>query len=341
MKNPITITILFLLISISQAWGLVPCEGNPSEWNYCEGTYTYSSGATYKGRWINGMRNGQGIYTSEIGSTYVGQFKDDDRHGRGTFTRGDNGVESAGIWSHDKLIKEEDQSHLNRASGLPPCEPKVDEKKVKKGFGGLGSKFLGALEKGLDILDPDDKETKWHNCKGSITYSKRIDMVAGENKHFKHYVGDYRDGYRHGRGTMEYMDGNIYEGQWKHGQPSGSGTYTEIDTGAKYVGQWKDGQQSGSGSQKIGNDKLTGQWKHGQMYKGTISPIQKSSSGGGGNKLSDQFNNQIYSVDTIEPADKICDKRRCSRDEQIEESCTKISSAAEYKRCQKLWGIFK
>jgi len=298
MKNSITITTLFLLLSMSQAWGFVPCKGHPSEFNACEGTHTFDGG-TYKGEYRNGVPHGRGILTNTVGSTYVGQWRDGEWDGRGTFTRGDNGVEQSGIWKGSDLLKEEDQSHLNREAGLPPCEskvddkkvksePKVDDKKVKKGFGGLGSKFLGTLEKGLDTLekgldasekgldtlDPDAKEKSWHNCKGSINYAH------DQNLGYKRYVGEYRDGYRHGQGTMTYggkYEGSIHEGQWRNGLMNGQGTFTTGNTGTKYVGGFKDGRFHGQGSLYSSNGELlrSGEYVNGKRSEDVAAEASK------------------------------------------------------------------
>merc|ERR1711998_559320 len=40
------------------------------------------------------------------------------------------------------------------------------------------------------------------------------------------YVGDWKDGKRHGKGTHTYADGNVYDGEWKHDTKHGKGTFT-------------------------------------------------------------------------------------------------------------------
>ena len=84
MKNLLTIIILYLLLSMSQAWSLPPCEGHV--WNNCIGTYTWEDGAKYVGEWKNNKKHGQGTYTSAEGEKYVGEYKNDKMHGQGTLT---------------------------------------------------------------------------------------------------------------------------------------------------------------------------------------------------------------------------------------------------------------
>ena len=64
------------------------------------------------------------------------------------------------------------------------------------------------------------------------------------------YVGEYKDGKKHGQGTYTWFDGGIYVGKWKDGKEHGQGTYTS-HVGTKYVGEWKDGMRSGQGTENL------------------------------------------------------------------------------------------
>ena len=55
------------------------------------------------------------------------------------------------------------------------------------------------------------------------------------------YVGEVKDGKRHGRGTLTLPDGEKYEGEFKDGEYDGRGTLTLPD-GEKYEGEFKDGK---------------------------------------------------------------------------------------------------
>ena len=52
------------------------------------------------------------------------------------------------------------------------------------------------------------------------------------------YIGQWRGGFRHGRGVMMWPDGAHYDGQWEYGKPCGKGTFTHID-GEQYQGAWR------------------------------------------------------------------------------------------------------
>ena len=64
------------------------------------------------------------------------------------------------------------------------------------------------------------------------------------------YVGEYKDGKYHGKGTYTFgkgeFEGDKYEGEYKDGKYHGKGTYTSSN-GDKYIGEYKDGLDNGKG----------------------------------------------------------------------------------------------
>lgn len=75
-----------------------------------------------------------------------------------------------------------------------------------------------------------------------------------EKKVLTEYVGEWKDGLKHGQGEWTYSNGSIketYVGEWKDGQKHGLGkiTYTDGSKGVReiYVGEWKNDQRDGLG----------------------------------------------------------------------------------------------
>ena len=64
-----------------------------------------------------------------------------------------------------------------------------------------------------------------------------------------------------GKGTMTWADGGKYVGQWKDGKEHGKGTMTR--DGGKYVGEWKDNEKHGLGTAIYADGSIyhTGEWK--------------------------------------------------------------------------------
>ena len=71
------------------------------------------------------------------------------------------------------------------------------------------------------------------NCYGTYTW-------ASGSK----YVGEYKDGKRHGQGTYTWPDGNKYVGEYKDNKRNGQGTFTFAD-GSKDVGAWENDDLNG------------------------------------------------------------------------------------------------
>jgi hypothetical protein len=83
------------------------------------------------------------------------------------------------------------------------------------------------------------------------------------------YVGEWKDGERHGQGTYTFANGNNYVGEWKDGKRHGQGTFTWAD-GDKYVGQWKDDKYHGQGIYtRADGEKYVGEFKDSKRWTGT------------------------------------------------------------------------
>lgn len=80
------------------------------------------------------------------------------------------------------------------------------------------------------------------------------------------YEGDYRDGFRHGRGIYQYKNSARYEGEWKRGLKHGFGKLNYPD-GSWYCGDWKEGKKHGFGKYSYENgDYYEGTWKEGVKH---------------------------------------------------------------------------
>jgi hypothetical protein len=112
----------------------------------------------------------------------------------------------------------------------------------------------------------------------------------------KVYVGEWVDGKRHGKGTLEWRNGAVYQGQWDSdtlcgigsfhlptsgvqyegefldNQFHGAGVLTWKDNGRQYNGSWHEGKHHGYGTLKYDNNDsrqrifYKGEWKHGKRH---------------------------------------------------------------------------
>ena len=85
------------------------------------------------------------------------------------------------------------------------------------------------------------------------------------------YEGEWKDGKKHGQGTITLSSGTKYVGEWKDDQRTGQGTMTYYD-GAKYEGGWKDGKRHGQGTQYNEEGKIyfEGEFKEDVLWNGKI-----------------------------------------------------------------------
>ena len=87
---------------------------------------------------------------------------------------------------------------------------------------------------------------------------------ATKNTHYGNdgdYVGDMKNGKRHGYGTNTFVNGDKYIGEFKNNYYDGQGVMYWA-SGSKYEGQLKSGKQHGQGTFNSWNgDKYVGEWK--------------------------------------------------------------------------------
>jgi hypothetical protein len=95
------------------------------------------------------------------------------------------------------------------------------------------------------------------------------------------YIGEFKNGKRHGCGRYEWKNGNYYDGSWKYGNREGYGRFDWSD-GAYYVGNYKHSKMSGYGEEYFSdggyykgnylNGNYNGQgelkYSNGDIYKG-------------------------------------------------------------------------
>ena len=84
------------------------------------------------------------------------------------------------------------------------------------------------------------------------------------------YVGEKKDGERHGQGTVTFSDGSKYVGEFKKDKMEGLGIKTNRD-GSKFDGEWKRNKPyNGKGvyqwkNRNIGIISAEGEWTNGKM----------------------------------------------------------------------------
>ena len=97
------------------------------------------------------------------------------------------------------------------------------------------------------------KDGKKHG-QGTFTYGKG--KWEGDK-----YEGEFKVGYRNGQGTYNWSIGDKYVGEFKDDKPNGEGTYTWPD-GRKHEGEFKEGIKHGQGTFTLSNgSRYVGEWR--------------------------------------------------------------------------------
>ncbi|KAL4430533.1 hypothetical protein ABPG74_005458 [Tetrahymena malaccensis] len=112
------------------------------------------------------------------------------------------------------------------------------------------------------------------------------------------YEGYWRDNMANGKGRLIHADGDVYEGEWKDDKAHGKGFYNHTD-GARYDGSWYEDKQHGYGVET---------WPDGAKYAGEYEMGKKHGKGkfnwADGSTYEGQFwNNNIHGHGTYEWAD--------------------------------------
>ncbi|KAL6063021.1 Phosphatidylinositol-4-phosphate 5-kinase [Balamuthia mandrillaris] len=89
------------------------------------------------------------------------------------------------------------------------------------------------------------KADKMHHRSSSSFYHGSKEEVDGgimEWKDGTKYIGEWKEGYRHGLGVQWFKDGRKYEGYWRKDREDGPGEKQEGEEGTIIKGEWKEGK---------------------------------------------------------------------------------------------------
>jgi len=117
---------------------------------------------------------------------------------------------------------------------------------------------VSIAQQGLSRCSPQLPMRLWTDCYG------RHEHPSGWT-----YVGEFKEGLRHGQGYYSSVEGDRFTGQWLQGDLS-KGTYLWAN-GDKYVGEYRAGKRHGTGTFVFANgDSYIGDWQAGVFVKGAF-----------------------------------------------------------------------
>ena len=173
-------------------------------------TYNYDNGS-YKGQAYNGSRSGLGMYSWNDGSYYIGGWNSGDRKGMAIY------ISTSGY----------------TVNSCPDCAYFVGEWSSydKSGTGTCYDKFGNLIYYGTFV---NDKPTQTYPMTGYSSYKFECQELSRGD----YYIGETKDGNRHGMGVYIWSSGDMWYGNWSEGQRDGYGIYMPYQ-GSVSTGTWK------------------------------------------------------------------------------------------------------
>ena len=140
-----------------------------------------------------GKAHGHGTYIWEEGDKYVGAWKNSKMHGQGTNTY-INGTQYVGEWKNSRM-------HGQGTYTWPDGKRYVGE--FKKGvYDGQGT-----FKESDYTVDPTNQERLRRQA--GLSASPDVIIIGDE------YVGEWKDGKKHGIGLLNLTDGTVFAEEWK------------------------------------------------------------------------------------------------------------------------------
>ena len=211
------------------------CIFSSASWSNCVGdcvngygTYTNTNGDKYVGQGRQGLQSGQGTFTWPDGRKYVGQFKAGLFSGHGTFTFSGKDKSFFGIGAELELAS----NRYFRVARIVPGGA-ADLHGVLKtsdmiiGVGGSGDDIIDIfgwkLKDVIDLIRGDAGSTvKLKTRTKMFSGPESILLIVRDKVPLRYrldYVGQFKDGALAGEGTLTYLDGSSFVGEFKNDEP--------------------------------------------------------------------------------------------------------------------------
>lgn len=229
-----------------------------------QGPYLYPDGATYKGEFNGGRREGYGVQVWPDGSQYEGFWQHDKHHYFGRLIHSDGDC-FEGEWRENMA---HGKGRYRRPNGVE-----------------YNGDWLADLQHGIGVeIDP----TSGTRYEGSFLHGKKQGQGVATFSNGHRYTGEFQDNMMHGKGEYTWSDGRVYVGAFSRNKMEGEGRFkwpTGMEyfgafvndrkegfgtlswpDGSKYVGNFLDGKQEGDGTLFDSRGaKTVGVWRKGEL----------------------------------------------------------------------------
>ncbi|AYV87202.1 MAG: hypothetical protein Sylvanvirus34_11 [Sylvanvirus sp.] len=180
----------------------------------------------------------EGCLMYENGDTYKGAFSEEKRHGKGTLVANLHGIRHKSITSATYSGTFENDEFMNGSKEYSNGETYIANKFVKNAFTKNEWSAIGQC-----TYKHEDITIEGYVEKGRFNNECKITSEKGT------YHGNLCNDKPNGEGTMKYSNGNMYKGTWKDGNRHGLGTMTYVserdfckkEVEKEVVGRWVNG----------------------------------------------------------------------------------------------------
>lgn len=221
------------------------------------GRYTYESGYTYEGDFVDGYRVGYGVLSWPTSEFYGGEWLDGIRHGYGSYGADGSlwqGYWKDDVWVGDSVVVNDVISSRKKGSGddlvIPATVMDLHEAMEDDNFitqianSGKSGCLWGDCTDGIGLYVSDGFSVHLGTFTDGYYYGYGETFYLGDYRGHV-YKGKYFGGYRDGFGSYYFPDGEVFHGFWWLDSKDGFGTYVYAD-GSTLTGTWSAGvYQSG------------------------------------------------------------------------------------------------
>ena len=192
-----------------------------------QGTYDFANGYKRVGEFRDGKQHGQGTFTFANGDKYYGEFRVGKAHGEGVHLFSDGRPSQEGVWDDGRFVRAQRiPDHVAGRSWT--SAPTHATSQADTGGVALGQSNLTACYTRAAVAS-------WTNCFGAAIYG------GGE------YVGEFKNGKRHGKGTQTAANGDKYVGEFRDNLRYGQGTVYFANGSLAPAGTWDNDRFVGAG----------------------------------------------------------------------------------------------
>ena len=275
LKNLTAAFVIVFTVGVSSTWAqefkskLPKCVGQfSSNWNDCYGKQNFINGS-YEGEFKNALHDGKGIFKLDTGEQYIGGFKSMLKHGYGEYIlpQGDkfigefkdnqlvkgiayhaDGAKQEGIWKNFKLIRAEKINILELKNNF--YDVAVNKKLEINEIASVRNRINNKLPNCVGRYS-----IQWNNCFGKWNGEVNFAGEMFNNEKQEKYIGQFKNGLKHGKGVFINKKDEEYIGEWKEDLKNGEGI--ETISGGIIKAIWVNGKKNGKAKLTDKDDKTS------------------------------------------------------------------------------------